>query len=255
MEIPSSLLYTGFESISLDEMEGVKLMDRSDTKFLLSEEQLFRIFASFGSDYRILEIEGQRISRYESIYFDTADFSLYHQHRRGRLPRCKVRIRHYAETGQRFLEVKVKSNKGRTIKERIRQSEENSISEAGAVLVKKLSGLDSAQLLPCLQVDYSRITLVNRHMPERITLDLGLCFSADDGRREIPRLVIAEVKQERSHKSPFVQLLHENLIREGTVSKYCWGLISLRNDLPHHHFKTKIRALHKICHGTAANTA
>ena len=255
MEIPSSLLYTGFESISLSEMDGVKLMDRSDTKFLLSEEALFRVFPAFGSDYRILEIEGQRISRYESLYFDTDDLSLYHQHRRGRLPRCKVRIRHYAETGQRFLEVKVKSNKGRTMKERVRQTEENSISEAGMALIKKLSGLDAGMLFPCLQVDYSRITLVNRHIPERITLDLGLCFAGKDGKKQIPRLVIAEVKQERSRKSPFVQLLHENHIREGTVSKYCWGLISLRNDLPHHHFKTKIRALHKICHGTASNIA
>jgi hypothetical protein len=255
MEFPSSLLYTGFESISLNEMDGVKLMDRSDTKFLLSEEQLFGIFSDFKTDYRILEIEGQRISRYESLYFDTADLSLYHQHRRGRLPRCKVRIRHYAETGQRFLEVKVKSNKGRTIKDRVRQDEENLISEAGAVLIKKLSGLDAGELISCLRVDYSRITLVNRSMPERITLDLNLTFSDNDGRQEIPRLVIAEVKQERSRKSPFVQILHENQIREGTVSKYCWGLISLRSDLPHHHFKTKIRALHKICHGTAANTA
>jgi hypothetical protein len=73
MEFPSSLLYTGFESISLNEMDGVKLMDRSDTKFLLSEEQLFGIFSDFKTDYRILEIEGQRISRYESLYFDTAD--------------------------------------------------------------------------------------------------------------------------------------------------------------------------------------
>jgi hypothetical protein len=92
-------------------------------------------------------------------------------------------------------------------------------------------------------------------MPERITLDLNLSFSGNDGRKEIPRLVIAEVKQERSRRSPFVQLLHEHHIREGTVSKYCWGLISMYQNIPHHNFKSKIRVLHKICYGASSNIA
>ncbi len=236
-------------------MEGVKLMDRTDTKFLLSEDELSGLLPQLLGDYRLLEIENQRISRYESLYFDTEGFQLYQQHRRGKLPRCKVRIRHYAESGLRYLELKVKNNKGRTLKERVQQTEENSISEQGRRMIEKHTSLHCDLLQPSVQVDYSRITLVNRHMPERVTLDLSLAFFGNERHLQIPRLVIAEVKQERSRRSPFVQLLHDRHIRQGSVSKYCWGLISLFDNIPHHHFKPKLQALHKITYGIASDIA
>lgn len=254
MENRTSIL-SGFQAITLAEMDGVKLMDRSDTKFLMTETAMFSLLPQLTADYRLLEVEGRRISRYESLYFDLPGFALYQQHRRGKLPRVKVRCRRYVESGQCYLEVKLKSNKGRTIKERVKQEEFTSLSRQGRALITRLTGLPTDELHPSLQVDYGRITLVNRHLPERITLDMQLAFSGNGNRLEIPRLLIAEVKQEKSCRSPFVQLLHDHHIRQGSVSKYCWGLISLYDNIPHNRFKEKLSILNKITYGTAANIA
>ena len=69
--------------------------------------------------YRVLEVNGRRLCGYATTYYDTADLAFYRAHQTGRLPRRKVRIRDYVDTGARFLEEKVKNNSGRTIKSRV----------------------------------------------------------------------------------------------------------------------------------------
>ena len=48
--------------------------------------------------------------------------TLYHDHHNGKLNRYKVRRRRYIDTDTEFLEVKLKNNKKRTIKSRIKLS-------------------------------------------------------------------------------------------------------------------------------------
>jgi hypothetical protein len=60
-----------FETISLKEMDSVALMDRTDTKFVFRVDQLPDFLEQIKNDYRILDVKGNRISRYESLYFDT----------------------------------------------------------------------------------------------------------------------------------------------------------------------------------------
>src|SRR5687767_7859268 len=109
-----------FAPISLDEMDGVKLMDRTDTKFLFKAEQLPAFLEQLATSYRVLEINDRRICRYETLYFDTADFQLYLCHQNGKLNRYKVRFRRYVESDVSYFEVKLKNNKGRTIKTRVK---------------------------------------------------------------------------------------------------------------------------------------
>jgi len=107
-----------FEPITLQEMDGVKLMNRIDTKFAFSVNQLIALLPCLASDYRILEIKETRTPSYESLYFDDSVFSFFKDHHNGKTNRFKVRIRKYVESDLFFLEVKHK-NKGRTDKKRI----------------------------------------------------------------------------------------------------------------------------------------
>ncbi len=66
----------------------------------------------------MLEIEGLRCFRYESVYFDTPDLAAYHQAATGRQNKFKVRTRTYVDSAECVLEVKTRGGRGETIKER-----------------------------------------------------------------------------------------------------------------------------------------
>ncbi|MGK0279252.1 MAG: hypothetical protein ACI9RU_002028, partial [Litorivivens sp.] len=103
-----------FEPISLSEMEGTALLDRTDTKFMLDQGTLIELLKEVQGDYRILEVKGIRMNRYKTLYFDTPDLDFYHLHQNGKKNRHKVRSRKYLDSDLCFLEVKFKNNKGRT---------------------------------------------------------------------------------------------------------------------------------------------
>ena len=112
-----------FSPVSLQELDRARLLNRVDTKFLLSEESMATILAEMVSHYDSLCIEGKRFSSYHTVYFDTPDFALYNQHHNDRWNRYKVRCRKYVDTNISFLEVKQKTNKRRTIKNRLEISD------------------------------------------------------------------------------------------------------------------------------------
>ena len=105
--------------VTLEEMGSVKLMNRIDTKYLTNEVTLLEVLADAAlAGYRVLTIGDKRISGYDSVYYDTPEFRMYYAHRNKHLVRQKVRTRAYLESGQAFLEIKRKNNKGRTKKKR-----------------------------------------------------------------------------------------------------------------------------------------
>ncbi len=63
-----------FETISLNQLDQVKLLDRHDTKFVFNEIQLPLILDKIKPFYKILEIENCSIFKYENTYYDTDDF-------------------------------------------------------------------------------------------------------------------------------------------------------------------------------------
>ena len=105
-----------FDPIRLDEMNEVKLMNRVDRKYWFHLDRLENLLHSIKNDYFILNIDGQSILPYATSYFDTTQNNMYTSHVNGKLNRYKVRRRTYVSTGISFLEVKFKSNKGKTIK-------------------------------------------------------------------------------------------------------------------------------------------
>ena len=158
-------ILAGFKPITLDEIGKVKLMDRVDTKFVFPAVRLPEILSGLLPDYRVLEINNIRIPRYETIYYDTADFYHFHRHHTKHLNRYKVRIRRYLESQESFFEIKFKNNHGRTLKERIAiEDPEEGINETVSSFIgRKARHLNGLQFEPKLMVHFSRITLVNKH--------------------------------------------------------------------------------------------
>ena len=112
-------ILSSFKPISLDEMSGIKLMNRTDTKFVTTVDRLRLLLELAQKDYRAQEINGKRIASYYTAYFDTPDNNMYIVHQNGHAGRQKLRIRSYIESGMNFLEVKTKNNHGRTKKKRV----------------------------------------------------------------------------------------------------------------------------------------
>ena len=57
-----------FTAIALQDMEDVALLDRTDTKLLLTQDQLNTALHHLVQAYRVLEIEGQRQHHYQTLY-------------------------------------------------------------------------------------------------------------------------------------------------------------------------------------------
>lgn len=241
-----------YQPISLEEMDSVMLMDRMDSKYVFRQDRLEAFLEQIKNSYRVLEVSGHRISRYESIYFDTKNFDLYHLHHNDRSNRYKIRFRKYVESGLNFFEIKFKNNKGRTIKKRIMHPlMEETIRGNTEKFLHDRTHLTSDQLEAKLWINFFRITLVNRISPERVTIDLHLNFRNNGTEKTIHNIVIAETKQEKSARSEFVRLMKQNHIIEGSLSKYCYGISSLFTELKNNNFKPQIKRFNKLIHATS----
>jgi hypothetical protein len=242
-------ILNAFDPITLEEMDSVKLLDRTDTKFTFKVEKLPFILYQLKKDYRVLDVDGLRLNKYETLYFDTPEFNLYTQHHNGKLNRYKVRFRRYVDSGLNFFEVKFKNNKGRTLKSRVkRKNFHDTIEGKSEVLLNEKSPLSSEMLKPVIWVNYTRITLVSKHTAERLTIDINLNFKNSFSKKAIPSLVIAEVKQDKAKKSAFITLMNKRKIYNASISKYCFGILSLYENIKKNNFKIKLKEINKIAH-------
>jgi hypothetical protein len=237
-----------FDKIHLEEMDRVQLMNRVDTKFTFSIQTLIELLPLLNKHYKVLEVEGTLLSAYESLYYDDHAFTAYKDHHRRLRDRFKVRYRKYVNSNIAFLEIKHKKN-GRTEKSRIRtENIPMSMSQTEAEFVKN-QGLNRGELQPSLMNRFKRITLVNKTINERLTLDVDLTFEWEGNSSNMGNVVIAELKQERAQRtSPFYALMKKNLIRPLRISKYCIGMIELygKTKLKYNRFKKKLLYIQKI---------
>lgn len=242
-----------FEKIHLEEMDRVQLMNRVDTKFTFSVHTLIELLPLLNEHYKVLEVEGILLSEYESLYYDDLAKSSYSDHHRGLRDRFKVRYRKYVNSNIAFLEIKHKKN-GRTEKSRIRTEDiPMNMTEVQSEFVKS-QGLNRGELHPSLMNRFKRITLVNKTINERLTLDVDLTFEWEGHSKKLGNVVIAELKQERAQRtSPFYALMKSKLIRPLRVSKYCIGMIEIygKTKLKYNRFKKKLLYIQKIRHNAA----
>lgn len=223
-----------FKGHQLEDLNKAKLMNRIDNKFLLPLSQLPSLLQKVNTYYTALEIGGQRLFTYENYYYDCDELQFYHAHHNGKLNRYKVRYRNYRDSALSFLEVKFKNNKKRTNKQRVQvtSSPEEAIKEQHDFL--KETGIVMPQSLKVVQEgSYQRIALANEAAAERLTIDIDLCVSSDNGATsfQLEQYAIAELKQAKLNRfSPFYQLMRDNQLRPTGFSKYCMGMALTQGD-------------------------
>lgn len=237
--------------ISLAGMEEVKLMNRTDVKYVVHQSVLPGLISHLANDYFIQEIGGRRIADYGTLYLDTDRLFLFRSHVNGKLNRCKWRIRSYLESGLSFLEVKQKTNTGRTLKKRIVYDPVNQQAvDLTEDFIRDHSTIDPGTLLPCLQNRFHRMTLVNFRKTERLTLDFNILFkNCLSGKTvTIPNLAIIELKRDRFSESVIGRTLSAMRISPFGLSKYCLGMALTNKNIKGNLYKEKIRYIDKITH-------
>lgn len=224
--------------IALDEViSEAALQTRVDRKFLLTPEEFTALSERLGERFKIMEINGLRTFRYESVYFDTEDFAQYRAHRQGRRRRYKVRSRTYADTGLSMFEIKTKGLRGATIKHRVEQDS----ALAGELNPENKEFLEQVlaaeygeqvpELAPVLDSSYVRATFVNPIDGERVTCDVELRYANHDQQVAGPDLIVVETKS-ADGRGASDRALAELGIREVSMSKYCIGIALLHPQLP-----------------------
>lgn len=240
-----STLFPLFDPIALEDMATAKLMDRVDSKFIFHLNDLNSILAQCPRDYSLVTIQQKPFSSYETIYYDTSNFDLYHQHHSGKLNRYKIRIRRYTESNVCFLEIKFKNNKGRTEKNRIKL-ETFALNQAAFDFIEHETNLKANELVPSIQINYNRITLVNKLLPERVTIDVNLEMINDSKNHSFTNLVIAEVKQDKLSNTKFIELMKVFHVKEAAISKYCLGISNLVPNVKRNNFRESNYNINKL---------
>ena len=238
-----------FEPITLEEMKSVKLMNRTDTKFVTNTSKLRQLLKMAQQDYYVQVIDGERNLDYDTTYFDTTAFDMYNMHQSGHLNRQKIRFRTYCINDLQFMEVKTKNNHGRTKKKRIEVSDMNLKDEEKRQFLHKHLRYEVEKLQPALSNHFSRITLVNKGMTERLTIDTALNFHnlLNGNDKDMGQLVVIELKRDGLVHSPVLQMLRQLRIQPHGFSKYCMGSALTGNDhLPVNRFKRKLIEINKL---------
>ncbi len=243
---------TGFSPISLKEMDKVAFYHRVDTKFVLHENQLDSLLRDIDNDYFILEMDNKRCFSYSTIYYDTLETKMYLDHIRGKRNRYKLRHRQYNDSGLSFIEVKFKNNKGKTFKWRNEESfPESGASNLSNPVISKRLPYNAASLNQVLNTKFRRITLVDKHFTQRITIDFGIEFKElinDQKPKTLSNIIIIEIKSDKiNSKNGIQKTLKRHKIYAGGFSKYCMG-IALTNTCTKKSgaLKPKILRIHKI---------
>ena len=237
-----------FQPITLEEMSGVKLMNRTDTKFVTTIPQLLRLLAMAGQDYYVQDIDGERNMLYDTTYFDTQGFDMYKEHQYGHVNRQKIRFRTYVSSHLQFMEVKTKNNHGRTKKKRIEVDDMDLHDEQKRDFLAKYLKFGVDTLVPHMHNYFRRVTLVNKGKTERLTIDSSLQFHnvLTHTDRDMGQLVIIELKRDGQVFSPVLDMLRQLHIHPHGFSKYCMGAALTNELLPVNRFKEKLRDVERI---------
>lgn len=222
-------LVESFDTIGLNDLDKVKLLNRRDTKYVIPYKDLEDLLIELKRHYRILAIGDDRTIDYDTIYYDTENLDLYSIHQNGKRNRFKVRYRIYRNNNQSYLELKMKNNKSRTVKVRrkIRGDSPPDDEEVLDFVRKKIIGYEKS-LGESLRIGFTRITLVDRNYRERITIDSNLTYGLGGRSASFPMLAIIEVKQDQFDKgSPIISLLRGMKFHPERISKYCLGIYTL----------------------------
>lgn len=225
-----------FSPISLTELNATaEFLDRVETKFLLTEQQLISLLPELKEDYYILEIADKSVFGYENIYMDTENYDFYNDYQEKKDFRSKVRSREYTDSGHAFFEYKQKQGSlsrkfrypidlkdhGKMTKESEKFYEGISMWFNGHKQPKKLS--------KSLKTEYKRLTLCSKDSSERVTIDFEIEFTFLRGEKKksykLGNAVIIESKSTNQKCKSHIIMKKYNINKASACSKYCLWLI------------------------------
>lgn len=246
-----SAILDSYDPLTLEESQGVKLMKRTDTKFVFQENLLPKLLVDLAQDYYVLDVDGLRLQRYKTRYYDTPDFEFYRQHHNGKRDRFKLRVRSYLDTDYDFLEVKRKDNQNQTQKSRLLSNEETTtLTPAIQDFLDATLPVKDSVFVPKILNSFYRIALVSKHDEERLTIDFDIRFLSPSTQFALPGIVVAEVKQPRfSVQSAFIHKMRQEGRRPTSFSKYCIGVALAYPHLKRNKFKPLLLNIQKFILG------
>lgn len=258
-------LLDSYAPISLAEMGGIKLMNRTDTKFVTTENKLLKLLSYAKDGYYVQQVDGVRVADYYTLYFDTPDHDMYLAHHNGRMSRQKLRIRSYMNTPLNFLEVKTKNNHCRTKKVRIELYDFDRTAGNGTAeercspmamtgsrdvgdFLRQHLRYDPTAMLPSIENRFNRITLVNKGKTERLTIDSRVHFHNvhNDARMCLNGIVIIELKRDGLAHSPILDMLRDLRIMPMGFSKYCMGMAMTDDSIKRNLFKQRLHRIERM---------
>jgi hypothetical protein len=235
--------------VGLAETGKVRLMNRTDKKYLANKKQLLRFLELTKDEYFVLVASESPVSVYSTTYWDTDDHHFYVWHHNGMRPRIKVRVRTYMDTDTTFLEVKNKDNHNKTRKSRMQlvSRDEVNASEDEEFLEEK-AAISASDIHPCLNNSFHRLTLVNKAFTERLTIDFDVNFqNIETGQTaSIGDIVIMELKRSGKSDSPAFDALIKLRIKPQGFSKYCIGTYLTNPEIKHNRFKKKMVVMNRL---------
>lgn len=240
-----------FVGVGLDEVvERAELLDRCDRKYLLDPADLAAFVARLPDHVRVLEMQQRRAFRYRSLYFDTPDLASYRDAAHGRPQRWKLRTRTYLDSGESWLELKVRDRRGRTVKHRRPRDadgtatlapDEHSFTQEIVGGAGFAAPAISAVLRPTLSTSYERVTLLDPVAGSRVTVDLALRSRLVDGRRvTLPGRAVVETKSV-GRPGDADRVLWSLGRRPLRLSKYATSLAVACPELPSNRWQRTIR--------------
>jgi hypothetical protein len=233
-------------TIALDDLNEIAgLQTRIDRKYLLTLAQAERALSDVAGRLAALDIAGSRSFRYNSLYFDTPEFTSYRAAATSRRRRFKVRVRHYVDSGFSALEVKTRGARGETVKTRLDCEAELS----DAFTLEALQFIDGAvqteglarHLRSTMWTAYHRSTLADLEDRSRITIDRCLQASPARGRwRLLTDNVIIETKS-TDRTTPLDRALWADHVRPVAISKYAIAMALHDPSLPANRWNRVLR--------------
>ncbi len=235
-------LLNNFCSFTVDTLSQKSLFtNRQDRKFVFSSELLNQVLEICSQEYRILEIDGIRNFKYKTTYYDTVSLDMYHDHHRGKKNRCKIRERQYLDSQIGFYEIKIKNNKGLTVKYRIKNNQSTAFND----LISLHTRFSFKELKQIFHLDYYRITLLHKVKNEKVTIDNSLNYSMQDRIVPFNNFVFAEVKTNNGHDISFCEKMKNMGIVRGSLSKYCLGILCYYPGIKQNNFKQSYKKFQK----------
>lgn len=239
-----------YSPITLREMKEIRLMDRDDKKYIATTSDILTLLEEAGEEYLMQELDGRiRISHYQTIYYDTPQNELFLMHQNGKKSREKIRERYYVDSSLAFCEVKKKNNHGRTSKSRIETPFGDSMKlNVIKEFVARNSNLDPTRLIHSLFNDFYRITLVNKRMTERVTIDFDISFRnfINGVERELSGLGVIEIKRDGNTPSPVSDILTDMRVHPARFSKFCIGCLITDKEMKRNNFKSDLIKMDKL---------